>query len=165
MKFHVLPVAALLSSLGLMACTTVSTTVPVITPATSNPVSRPNSVPEGEFVAIENWTATIVTARELVKLGDVRGVSDSFNFEGRIYAQATLASRPGTYGGRPLFEVKWFNGDRLVSVQRAEYAVNKTPYYLVSSTSGTSVGAGKCHVELHANGKLLATRAFSVTSQ
>ena len=91
-------------------------------------------------------------------------MSDSFTFEGRIYAHATLTAQPGKHGGRPSIEVRWFNEDRLVSVQTKSGLVTKTPFYLASSTSGTALGQGTCRVELHVNGKLLASKQFEVTS-
>ncbi len=101
----------------------------------------------------------------MAALGDVRDLTDAFTFEGRIFAHATFVSRPDTHAGRQSIEVRWYNGDKIVSVQRAEQTVYKTPYYLVSSTSGTNLGAGKCRVDVLANGKLLASKGFQVTQR
>lgn len=119
--------------------------------------------PQGDFVAIENWKVTLVTAKDVPKLGEVRGITDSFTFEGRIFAHITLTAPLGSNGGRPLFEVKWFSGDTMSSIQKANYTVTNTPYFLSSSVSGTVLGAGKRRVEVFANGKLLASKEFRVS--
>ena len=43
--------------------------------------------------------------------------------------------------------------------------VHKSPYYMASSTSGTALGAGKCSVAYFVNGKVVATREFSVSER
>lgn len=120
---------------------------------------------QGEFLPIEKWTTTLVTARAVPKLGDVREITDNFNFEGRIFVHATFSSKPGVNGGQPLIEVKWYSGEKLVSVQKAQPMVGKSPYYLASSTSGTTLGIGRGRVELVANGALLGSKEFQVTEK
>jgi len=156
-----------------MGCTTVTTQTTVVTQAaaasggggagaTAGAVVRPPPVPQGALVPIDKWKITMVTAKGVARLGDVRDISDAFTFEGRIFMHATLTSPPGTQAGPQSFEVKWFNGQVAVAVQKAEDTVGKSPFYLASSTSGTAVGAGKGRVELYAGGKLLATKEFVV---
>lgn len=120
---------------------------------------------QGEFLPIEKWTTTLVTARAVPKLGDVREITDNFNFEGRVFVHATFSSNPGVNGGLPLIEVKWYSGEKLISVQRAQPTVAKSPYYLASSTSGTALGIGRGKVELVANGVLLGSREFQVVEK
>lgn len=117
---------------------------------------------EGHLVPLEDWQVVLVTAKQVPRLGDVRQISNAFTFEGRVYAHATLTAEPGRHGGRPELEVRWFNADRLVSRQSKRMLVTKSPFYLASSTSGTALGPGICRVELHVNGKLIATREFEV---
>jgi hypothetical protein len=116
----------------------------------------------GNLVPIQNWNSKLVVARNVVKLGDVQGITNTFSQQGRIYAHATLTAPPGSVGGRPFFEVKWYNGSKLVSTQSAEYSIGKSPYYLSSSTSGTLFGTGPSGVSLYADGKFLASSAFEV---
>ena len=150
---------------GAFFALTACTTVPGPAPAQTRVASSATAADQGEFVPIENWKATLVTARKVAKLGEISEISDAFTYEGRIYAHTTLTSVPGAYGGRQLFEVTWFNGDNAVSVQKAEYAVNRSPFYLASSTSGTALGAGKCRVEVYAGGKLIASKSFVITER
>ena len=159
MRHHL--VATLL--FGAVFALTACTTVPALAQAPL--ASSVIEAAQGELVPIENWKATLVTARKIAKLGEISEIADDFTYEGRIYAHTTLTSVPGAYGGRQLFEVKWFNGDNAVSVQKAEYAVNKSPFYLASSTSGTALGAGKCRVEVYAGGKLIAVKNFVITER
>ena len=107
----------------------------------------------------------LVTAKAVPKLGDVREITDAFTYEGRVYAHATFISKAGTHGGQPSVEVRWSNGDRIVSVQKAQPVVAKSPYYMVSSTSGTALGAGKCKVEYVVNDKTVASREFTVSEK
>ncbi len=142
-------------------CTIVATQGPVNRPAAA--VSTiPNVAMQGDLVPIENWTTTLLTARSVPRVGDVREISDNFSFEGRIFAHATLTSEPGSNGGHPSIEMRWYNGDKLVSVKKMEPTINTSPYYMVASTSGTAIGPGRAHVDLLANGKLMASKAFVV---
>jgi hypothetical protein len=125
------------------------------------PVARPADA-SGKFVPIDKWRTTLVTARAMPSLGDVHGITDAFTFEGRIFAHATFTAEPGAQAGTPMFSVKWFNGDTLISVKNASYAVTSSPYYLAGSTSGSAIGVGTGRVEIHANGKLLASGSFQV---
>lgn len=117
-----------------------------------------------DLVPAENWTITLVTAKHLVRLGDVQGISDAFTFEGRINAHATFTTLPGKHGGRPNIEFRWFNGERTVAVRNGTQLLARTPYYVANSLSGTALGDGNCRVELHVNGRLVASRNFQVSS-
>lgn len=165
---------AIAAVFSLPACTTVSPQTFITNQAAAamagtgvmvGAAARAPAVPQGELIPIENWKVVLVTARSVVKPGEVREISDAFTYEGRIYVHATLTSQPGTHGGRQAFEVKWINENNTASVQKADYTVNKTPFYLASSTSGTTLGACKCRVEVYAGGKLLASKEFVVTER
>lgn len=161
------------ATMVILGCTTVSSQTSVVSQAAASAdpdaragvSARIQSPPIGMLMPIENWTVTLVTAKVVPRLGEVREISDAFTFEGRIYAHATLNSQPGVHGGQPVVEVRWFTGERLVSVQKAQPLVNKSPYYMVSSTSGTALGTGKARVEFFANGKLMATKTFVVSEK
>ncbi len=169
--FLLLTLAALVTQVG---CTTVSSQTSVVSQAaaggsgagtSAGASARPSAKSLGELIPLDSWSITLVTAKSVPKLGEVREITDAFTFEGRVFAHATLTARPGVHGGQPAVEVKWFNGDKLVSLQNAQPTVGKSPYYMVSSTSGTAVGAGKGRVEFFANGKLMATKEFQVTEK
>lgn len=174
---RILPLLSLCTFMLLAAngCTTVSTRTSAMSQpgaASGGPgtavrasVHAPTPPLQGEFLSIEKWTTTLVTARAVPKLGEVREITDTFNFEGRIFVHATFSSKPGVNGGQPAIEVKWYSGDKLVSVQKAQPTVGKSPYYIASSTSGTALGAGKGRVELFGNGALLGSKEFQVTEK
>jgi len=111
------------------------------------------------------WTANLVTARIVVREGNVRGITDVFSFEGRIFVYATFTWEPGTRLGSQPIEVKWFNGETLISAQKSTVDFTKTPYYVWGSTSGTALGAGECRVEMYVNGKLAGRKDFTVTER
>ena len=121
--------------------------------------------PQSAIVPIEKWQITLVTAKNVVRLGEVGTIADIFTFEGRIHVHATLTSSPGSKAGAQSFEVHWVNGTDTVAVQKTTVDVSKTPYYISSSTSGTVLKAGYCRVELYAAGRLLATKNFLVTER
>ena len=161
---------------ALAGCTTVSQHTTVVSQAAAvsgggatvvggGASARALAAPTGEFVALETWNVVLVTARSVPRLGEVREIQDAFNFEGRIFAHATFTFPADVHGGRPQVEVRWLNGERVVSIQRAQPLVHKSPYYMASSTSGTALGAGKCAVEFAVNGKVVATRQFSVSER
>ncbi len=173
-KNTLLPLLLAAATVVNLGCTTVSSQTSVVSQAAAagagqdvrvGASARAPSPPIGELVPIEKWIVTLVTAKSVPRLGEVREIADTFTFEGRIYAHATLTSQPGVHGGQPSVEIRWFNGERLVSVQKAQPVVNKSPYYMVSSTSGTALGIGQGRVEFSANGKLIATKAFVVSEK
>ena len=116
-------------------------------------------------VSIDAVGVTVVVAHKVEKLGDVREISDAFNFEGRIFMHATFRWELGKILGRQLVEVKWFNDDKLVSRQSKETNFEKSPFYLASSTSGTSLGAGKCRVELVVGDRMVGRKEFTVAEK
>lgn len=118
--------------------------------------------PQGDVVPIEDWKVTLVTARAVPKLGEVHDITDTFTFEGRLFAHATLTAPPGSHCDETTFELKWYSGDRLIVIHKAKYVVSKSPYYLSASTSPTTLGAGIARVEVIADGKLLAGKRFRV---
>lgn len=126
---------------------------------------RSPATPTGDLLPLEEWSVTLVTAQSVPRLGEVREIGDTFTFEGRVFAHATFSARPNVHGGQPTVEVRWSNGDRVVSVQKAAPLVKKSPYYMVSSTSGTALGPGRCKVEYVVNGKTVAGKEFVVSPQ
>ena len=174
MRIRFVFTAALPFGLLLSACSTATPPTSVIqqtaivnNTATVSPnfVVRSSTLLKGEFVPIDAWAFTLVTARAVPKLGDVREISESFTFEGRIFAHATLTSMPNSNAGELLIEAKWFSGDRLVSLQKTQISVDRSPFYIASSTSGSALGTGPAQVQIFANGKLMATKVFQVTEK
>lgn len=132
---------------------------------TQGPPVRTTAAPTGELLPLEKWSVVLVTAKSVPRLGEVREMSNEFTYEGRVFAHATFSAPEGSHAGQPTVEVRWSNDDRLVSVQRAQPLVNKSPYYMASSTSGTALGVGKGRVEYAVNGTVVASKEFSVTER
>ena len=123
------------------------------------------SATAGEHVPIDQWTLVFVTARAVPSLGDVRQIGTVFTYEGRVHAHATFSARPGVQGGTVQAEMRWFNGDRLVTSQQSRLLISRSPYYMASSTSGTTLGAGPGRVELWIDGRLRATQSLFVNER
>lgn len=170
------PLFAILTIAMLAGCTSVSPQTTVVSQAAAGAGSggvgaaagastRALAQPTGELVPLETWNVVLVTAKSVPNLGEVRDISDAFTYEGRVFAHATFTARSGVHGGQPAVEVRWSNGDRLVPVQKAQPVVNKSPYYMASSTSGTALGVGACKVEYAVNGKIVAAKEFVVSEK
>lgn len=113
----------------------------------------------------EAMTASVVTAKAVERGKGASQITDSFTFEGPIYVFAALTWDPNLRGGRKVFEVRWFNEDRLVSTQTSPTVrLQGPPYYVYFSTSGLALGAGNCHVEVYVDGVLLKSKAFAVSA-
>jgi hypothetical protein len=82
--------------------------------------------------------------------------------ESAIHAQATFSTEGNANAGPVKFEVKWFNGQRRVSVKKIDAVVSTSPHFVAVQSSGNAVGEGDCRVEVHANGKLMASQRFRV---
>jgi hypothetical protein len=113
----------------------------------------------------EPWTAKIVTARVVVSADDVRGITDTFTREGRIYIHAAFTGPASDTAASHPMQIKWFNGNTLVFERTAEHAFTKSPYYVWAATSGTALGVGNCRVELYFDGQLVGTRNFTVNEK
>jgi hypothetical protein len=113
----------------------------------------------------EPWTAKIVTARVVVSADDVRGITDTFTREGRIYIHAAFTGPASDTAASHPMQIKWFNGNTLVFERTAEHAFTKSPYYVWAATSGTALGVGNCRVELYFDSQLVGTRNFTVNEK
>ena len=113
-------------------------------------------------IPIGPQNATVVTAKNFERGKGVTGISDSFTFEGSIYVLTTLTWDTHTSVGTKMFEVRWFNGEKLKSKQAHSVALDRTPWYVYFSTTGIALGAGDCRAEVFADNVLLGTRNFRV---
>ncbi|MDB5923312.1 MAG: hypothetical protein JWN13_2248 [Betaproteobacteria bacterium] len=113
----------------------------------------------------EPWTAKIVTARAVVSADDVRGITNTFTREGRIYVHAAFTGPASSSAAPHPMQIKWFNGNALVFERAAEHAFSKSPFYVWAGTSGTALGVGNCRVELYADGQLVGMTTFTVTKK
>jgi hypothetical protein len=115
-------------------------------------------------VAPEAMNASIVLAKTVERGKGASQISDAFTFEGAIYVFTALTWPPEQRGGTKVFEVRWFNGDRLVSKgTMPAVRLAGPPYYFWFSTSGVALGTGPCHVEVYVDGVLMGSRPFTVS--
>jgi len=137
---------------------------PNVAPAASDAASAASIAPADtrDLVPLSEWTTQIVTARNVVRLGEIAGATDHFNLDGKIFVHATLSAKPGAHAGSHAFEVKWFDGLNVVTEQKAVYDVKGSPFYIAASSSGVALGAGAHRVELFADGSYLASTQFVV---
>ena len=119
-------------------------------------------------VEITEKNTTIVMAKKVDKEGGARAseISDTFNFEGQIIAFLTFRwDRTDLQGGPQRIEARWFNGDKEVSRRTHEANFGAPPWYVWFPTNGLGLGVGKCRVDAYVNGRLVATKAFTVTER
>ncbi len=74
---------------------------------------------------------------------------------------ACLIARAGSHS----FAVKWFDGLNVITEQSAVYDVKASPFFVVASTSGVTLGAGPHRVELFADGRYLGSTQFTVDAR
>ncbi len=114
-------------------------------------------------VKLDARDTRIVMAKKVERGQGASEITDSFTFEGLIYAYLTFLWDPGTTGGQQELEVKWYNGDRLISRRTQTVTLDKPPYYVWFQTRGTALGEGQCRVEVYANGIFLGSKSFTVS--
>lgn len=117
-------------------------------------------------VKMSEQNTTLVMAKEVDKEKGVKNISDAFTYEGNIYVYATFRwDDLGKPPGQQTVEVRWFNGDKLISTRQRNADFARTPYYVWFWTRGTNLGAGKCRVEVYANGIYVGSKSFSVVEK
>jgi hypothetical protein len=109
---------------------------------------------------------SVLLARSASKEDGPSGVSDKFTVEGKIVAYLTVKWDEATVaGGQQNLEVRWFSGDKLVSRQKQELTLSTSPHRVWLSTLAADIGSGAAHVEVYAQDKLIASKAFSVVEK
>ena len=108
----------------------------------------------------------IVMAKNVAKGAGPTGITDTFTFEGKIFAYATFKwGEVEKEGGHHKIEAKWYSGEKLVSAQEREVTFGRPPHYVWFSTRGTSLGAGKAKAEIYADGLLVGSKNFEVVTK
>lgn len=116
-------------------------------------------------IKLTEQNALIVLAKEVEKEKGPNKISDVFTFEGNIYVYTTFNWDVDRPIGQVKVEAKWFNGDKLVSVGETSGYFASTPHYVWLKTRGTSLGAGKCRVEVYADGVFVGKKSFTVVEK
>lgn len=164
MKARYLAVLACAGSLALVGgCRKVHQpeAAPLVTAAAATPAAS-DATESSDLVPLSDWTVKMVTARNVVRPGEVSGITDHFNLNSKIFTHATLTSRHGARAGSHSFAVKWFDGLNVITEQSAVYDVKASPFFVAASTSGVTLGAGAHRVELFADGRYLGSTQFTV---
>jgi hypothetical protein len=118
-----------------------------------------------ETLPATTWRTTLVTATGTATPGRIQGVSRDFTFNGRVHGHATLVADGTVSPVKRTFTFKWFNGSTQVHERSTERELSASPFYLVHAVPGSVLGVGNCRVELHAEGRVLAMREFSMSEQ
>jgi hypothetical protein len=116
-------------------------------------------------IKLTEQNALIVLAKEVEKEKGPNKISDVFTYEGNIYAYITFNWDVDKPVGPVNVEVKWFNGDKLISVGETSANFVRTPHYIWLKTRGTSLGAGKCRVDVYADGVFVGKKSFIVVEK
>ncbi len=123
------------------------------------------AVPPAPSVGPTRWRTVLVTALGTAVPGTVEVVSDKFTFDGRIHAHATLIAETSVIPSNPTLTFKWFNAGKLVHERSGQQPIASSPYYLVHALPGSVVGVGTARVELYLDGRLIASRDFTVSER
>lgn len=108
----------------------------------------------------------IVMAKNVEKGKGPTGITDTFTFEGRIFAYATFNwYEVEKQAGIHKIGVKWYSREKLVSVRDLEVVFGRPPHYVWFQSSGTSLGAGKAKVEIYADGTLVGSKTFEIVEK
>lgn len=113
-------------------------------------------------IKLDASNANIVMAKSATREKGATQITDSFTFEGKVYAYVALTWDPEKTGGQQEIEARWYNGDRLRSRRTHTATLNKSPHYVWFDTSGAALGTGNCRVEIYARDILLGTKSFTV---
>ncbi|MGH8725765.1 MAG: hypothetical protein ACREU1_12975 [Burkholderiales bacterium] len=108
---------------------------------------------------------SIVTATNAEKGKGPTGISNTFSLEGIVVAYATFRWDSGDVGGPQTIEVKWYNGDKLVSTRSNTFQFERSPFHVWFRFTSVGLGVGKCRVEFYSNGLLIGSKSFSVVEK
>lgn len=114
-------------------------------------------------VTMSENNTTIVLAKKAYKGIGPSNPSDVFVFDDKVHAYVTFKwDDIEKAGGNQAIEFRWYNGDRLIAMRKAEFVFGKPPHSVFHSVTGVSLGAGKCRVEVYANDAFVASKSFRV---
>ena len=128
--------------------------------STSLPVS-----PSDAGVKFTEGNVNIVMARNVQKDRGATGITDTFTFEGEIFAVVTFNWDVEREGGKHNIQVKWYSGEKLIRIGDQDVTFRRPAHLVWFSTVGTNLGVGKAKVEIYADGVLVGTKHFAVVSQ
>jgi hypothetical protein len=115
---------------------------------------------------ISEKNTIIVMAKEVDKGKGATHISDVFTYEGNIYVYATFRwDDPDRPAGQYTIKAKWFNSDKLISTGQHAACFARTPHYVWLQTRGTSMGPGKCRVDVYANDIYVGSKSFTVVEE
>lgn len=119
-----------------------------------------------ETINFNEMNVNLITAKNVKKGEGVYDITDSFNFEGRIYIYATFTwPEISKKGGEKTITVKWYNGENLISKKDRLCKMSTPPYYVWFSTKGPALGEGDCKAEIYINERLAGTKLFKVNAK
>ncbi len=117
-------------------------------------------------VKLTEKNTTIIMAKVVEKEKGAKNITDTFTYEGNIYVFITFRwddmERPA---GAYTIKAKWFNGEKLTSIGKYDANLSSMPYYVWLTTRGTSIGTGKCRVEVYADDIYLGSKSFTVVEK
>ncbi|NSL57057.1 hypothetical protein [Uliginosibacterium aquaticum] len=109
---------------------------------------------------------TLSLARDYSKDAGLQGIADQFTLEGKVVLFANISWEPADWApGLQHIEVKWFKGNQLIRTQRntkVEYKRSPGTFWATQTTVG--LGEGQWRAEFHANGVLLGSKTFTISS-
>lgn len=114
-------------------------------------------------VTLSEKNTAIVLAKKAYKGIGPSEPSEVFTLDNKVHAYVTFKwDDVEKAGGEQSIEFRWYNGERLIAMRKAEVVFGKPPHSVFHSVTGVSLGAGKCRVEVYANDKLVGKNFFNV---
>jgi len=130
-------------------------------PAIPTKIASRESAPPVPVLTQQN--TSLLLARNASKEDGPSGVAEKFTVEGKILAYLTFKwDSASLKGAKQEIEVRWLNGDKVVSSQKQEIAVREPSQHVWLPVLAADIGTGQARVEIYAGGNLVATKSFAV---
>lgn len=114
-------------------------------------------------VELSEDSTYIVMARSADEGTGPIGITNQFDLDGKIYIYMAFnwddLSREG---GSQNITVKWYNGDKLVSISDKEYDFGKPPHFVWISKYAVGLRPGKIRAEVFSRNKYLGQTNFEI---
>jgi hypothetical protein len=133
-----------------------------LSPTWRTSVAAMPAAPQAATFDPAKFTFNLVTARNATRSKGVSDITQSFGYEGRIFAISSITWRAGEFSGALDFTSRWYNAHGLVFEQKHRAKLKNPPHYVYFATTGVALGPCGCKVELLADNHLVASQEFSV---
>lgn len=115
-------------------------------------------------VTITERNARLVTATSAKAGEGVKGIKDTFTLEERVFVHSTFTwDDTSARGGYKALEARWFSGEKLIMVHKANMTFGPPPHYAWDSIQAIALGLGKARVDVYVDGLFVGSKDFFIT--